>query len=194
MGKKESKKYLLFSVQNIFDHICCPFHPTWMSTTPMWQNGGWTWAASSRTLWSRYPTLSLSLSLFTGLPTPLPRRTGSVRVCGCSVTQAGLTDSHSNDDAYEWDVEREEKGKNAFQELLIAAARRYSLLRGVKVIVWFTFDPEAQSPRLATCQPRHISCADFILNRFKNKRWIPSFWRHCPFLTFIVQETRKLPW
>lgn len=53
-------------------------------------------------------------------------------VCRCSLTQVGLTDNDSDYDGYECEVEREEKGKNALQEPLIAAAHEYALLRGGK--------------------------------------------------------------
>lgn len=67
--KKKSENVLFFFfLQTISDHICSPFHPTWMSITLMWQNGGWTWAASSRMLWSRYRSLFHSLSPSPSLP------------------------------------------------------------------------------------------------------------------------------
>lgn len=77
-------------------------------------------------------------------------------VCRCSVTQVGRTGNDSDYDGYEWEVEREEKGKNAFQEPLIAAAHEYTLLRGRNVTMWLTLDVEAQNQRLATSQQEEI--------------------------------------
>lgn len=88
-------------------------------------------------------------------------------VCRCSVTQVGLTDNDSDYDGYEWEVEREEKGKNAFQELLIAAAHEYALLGGRNVAMWLTYDLEAQNQCLATSLQAEISTETYhIMCRF----------------------------
>lgn len=74
------------------------------------------------------------------------------------MTQVGLTDNDSDYDGYECEVEREEKGKNALQEPLIAAAHEYALLRGEKksVTMWLPFDVDARNRSLATSQQEEI--------------------------------------
>lgn len=118
---------LLFSLQTTSSLICLPFHQTWMTTTPMLQNGGWMWAESSRTLWSRYGS-----EVFLWKPLLYSGKycqclTGPLTVCKCSVTSLRLWDMNLtfmmiNDKA------RGRRGvKIQFKSMLMAVARTHTL-------------------------------------------------------------------
>lgn len=133
----------------------------------MWQNGGWTWAASSRALWSRYRALFLSP----------PAPPGNVWLCAGAVWPRWSWQTMIVTVMVMNEESRARGGggggvKNAFQELLPAAAHEYTLIGLINVAHVWSSSFRVNREGFLTETPRCVQVW-FIISPTRQRRLFP---------------------